>query len=345
MNLSNTSIKRWLFIIVLSALTIAFHYLYGMSHISILEVLHRRLCYIPIVLGGLWFGIGGGVATAVGISLSVAPFIYMHRAMGHEFVSGELVEIIFYMFIGWLTGMLSDAQKHERKKNDVLKEQLRASERLSTIGELFAYVMHEIKNPLSSIKGAADIVADGSIEAERKLEFAGLLKSEISSLNRTLDSMLSYTSMRLEVKSCDINAEIGSIISLLNTQAEKNNVKINLFSKGNATIYADCDKIRQVFINLILNAIEAIDNGGKLDITVQRTDDDRAEIVFRDTGPGIPSEHINSLFKPFFTTKKSGSGLGLAISKRIVEEHKGKLLVQSELGRGSVFTVRLPCNQ
>ncbi len=337
--------NKLLFIIVLSVLTILFHYMYGMSHTAMLEAVHRRLCYIPIVLGGLWFGVYGGVATAAGISLAVVPFIYMHRSMGQEFIPGEIVEIIFYGIIGWLTGMLSDAQKNERKQNDVLKEQLRTSERLSTIGELFAYMMHEIRNPLSSIKGAADIVADQSVNPERKLEFAGLLKSEISRLNRTLDSMLSYTRMKLEPEECNINAEIGKIIGLLNGQAEKNGVKINLFSKDDVVVRVDCDKMRQVFINLILNAIEAMPSGGKLDIVSTGTDNTYREILFKDTGPGIKPEQINSLFKPLFTTKKTGSGLGLAISKRIVEEHKGKLLVRSELGRGAVFTVRIPCNQ
>ena len=345
MQVQNTVIKKWLLIIVISFFTIVFHYMYGMSHASVLEAFHRRLCYIPIVLAGLWFGIGGGIATAAGISLAVFPFIYMQRSMGHDFVSGELVEVLFYWVIGVLTGTLSDAQRRERKKNDVLKEQVRVSERLSTIGELFAYMMHEIKNPLSSIKGAADIVADESVIPERKIEFAGLLKSEIGRLNRTLDSMLSFTGTGLALEACDIGAEIGRIISLFNAQTEKNRVKISLSFKEPVTIRADCDKMRQVFINLMLNAIQAMGNGGKLEITIRRAARDGVEILFEDTGPGIPPDNINSLFKPFFTTRKDGSGLGLAIAKRIVEEHKGKILVQSTPGKGTIFTVRLPWGQ
>ncbi len=345
MTLKSIASKKWLLIILLSAFTVSFHYIYGMSHVGVLDAVHRRLCYIPIVLGGLWFGMYGGVATAAGIALSILPFIYVHREMHHGFVPGELVEIIFYIFIGWLSGMLSDAQKEERRKNDALKEQLRASERLSTIGELFAYMMHEIKNPLSSIKGAADIVADQSVDPGRKLEFSNLLKSEISRLNRTLDSMLTYTRMKLVLDECTVTAEISRIMNLLYAQAEKNSVRINLFFKEDIVIRVDCDKMRQVFINLILNAIEAMEHGGKLDILFTHTDNNYVEIVFKDTGPGIPPEHIQSLFRPFFTTRKNGTGLGLAISKRIVEEHKGKLLVQSEPGKGTVFTVRLPWNQ
>ncbi|MCL5276597.1 MAG: ATP-binding protein [Deltaproteobacteria bacterium] len=337
--------KRWLFIVTLSTSTVLFHYIYGMSHVAVLEVLHRRLCYIPIVLGGLWFGVYGGVWTAAGISLSVVPFIYLHREMAHGFASGELVEIMFYVFIGWLTGTLSDAQREERKKNDALKEQLRTSERLSTIGELFAYMMHEIKNPLSSIKGAADIVADQSVDQGRKIEFADLLKGEIGRLDRTLGSMLAYTSVRLDLRECDIMDELGGIVSLINTRAEKGNVEIHLSSREEMHAVADCDKMRQVFINIILNAVEAMDGGGRLDITARRAGNNHIDILFKDTGPGIPPQHMDNLFKPFFTTKKDGSGLGLAISKRIVEEHGGRLLVQSGPGKGTVFTVRLPCSR
>ncbi len=336
--------KRCLLIIALSASTVLFHYIYGMSHVAMLEVLHRRLCYIPIVLGGLWFGIAGGVWTAVGISLSVVPFIYLHRDMAGGFASGELVEIIFYLFIGWLTGMLSDAQREERRKNDTLKEQLRASERLSTIGELFAYIMHEIKNPLSSIKGAADIVADQSVGPERKLEFSALLKGEIGRLDRTLNTMLGYSRVPLDLKACDIVNELGKVVSLTSTQAEKAGVRINLSSTETIRTVADCDRMRQVFLNIILNAVEAMDRGGELDIVVRKVDDSSVDIAFGDTGPGIPPERMESLFRPFSSTKKGGTGLGLAISKRIVEEHGGRLLVRSEPGHGAVFTVRLPCS-
>jgi signal transduction histidine kinase len=344
MKVKNTALNKVLLIGALSLLTILFHYLYGMSGSAVLEAFHRRLCYIPIVLGGLWFGVYGGLATAAGISAAVVPFIYLHRSMGHDFVSGELVELLFYLVIGALTGVLSDAQKRQRKRNDELQEQLRASERLSTIGELFAYLMHEIKNPLGAIQGAADIVADTSVDPRRKLEFAGLLKSEINRLSRTLNSMLSYTRMKLNPGACTITAEINRLLQLLRPQAEKNNVRINLFFQEAPDIQADCDKLRQVFINLILNAIEAMPAGGKLDIAVRRKDSATVEIVFQDTGPGIRPEHINSLGKPLFTTKPAGTGLGLAISKRIVEEHKGKLLIESKPGEGTVCTVRLPCN-
>ena len=345
MRLKNTTLNKWLFIAGISVLTILFHYLYGMSGSPVLEAFHRRLCYIPIVLGGLWFGIVGGLATAAGISVAVLPFIAMHRSMGHDFISGELVEVMFYLVIGGLTGILSDAQRRERKRNEELREQLRMSGRMSTIGELFAYMMHEIKNPLSSIQGAADIVADTSVDAQRKLEFAGLLKSEIGRLNRTLNSMLSFTRMKLNPGTCVLTDEIGRLVELLRPQAVKNNVRINLLFQEAVSLQADCDKIRQVVINLLLNAIEAMSGGGRLDMSVRKTDNGMVDIAVQDTGPGIAPEHIKKLFQPFFTTKQSGTGLGLAISKRIVEEHKGKLFVESKPGSGTVFTVRLPCSQ
>ncbi len=345
MDFKSTGIRKWLFVIILAALTVLFHYMYGMSHIAVLEAIHRRLCYIPIVLGGLWFGMYGGIGTAAGISIAIIPFVYTHTGMHKDFVSGELVEMVFYLFIGWLTGMLTDAQRKEREKNDMLKEQLRSSERLSTIGELFAYMMHEIKNPLNSIKGTADIIADRTVDQQKKLEFAGLLKDEINRLNRTLDAMLGYTNMHLEYTTCDLLDEISTIVRLFSSQAEKSRVKINLSSTESIRMEMDCDRMRQVFINLIINAIQAMPDGGVLDIMLNKPDDMRVDIMFKDTGSGIRAEHMNSLFKPFFTTRRGGTGLGLAVSKRMVEEHGGRLSVQSEQGRGSVFTVRLPCSR
>jgi len=345
MKFQNIKIKRWLFIIILSSLTVLFHYIYGTSHSSILEPLHRRLCYIPIILGGLWFGVYGGVGTAAGISIVLVPFIYIHRDMNKDFVPSELIEIIFYLFIGWLIGMLSNIQQKNREENDILREKLKLSERLSTIGELLAYLMHEIRNPLNSIKGTVDIVTDQSVDLQKKIEFIGMLKDEINRLNRTLESMLKYANLRLEYKICNLLTEINMIVNLLNTQAEKSRVKINLKISENMKIYADCDKLRQVFINLVVNAIEAMPHGGTLNVMLNKIDNRYIDISFHDNGAGIPPQNFNNLFKPFFTTKHEGTGLGLAISKRIVEAHGGKLIVHSEPGKGSVFIVRLPCNQ
>ncbi|MCL4478733.1 MAG: ATP-binding protein [Deltaproteobacteria bacterium] len=308
-------------------------------------VIHNRLCYIPIMLGGLWFGIYGGIGTAFAISIAITPFIVLyHTSMYNGFLSDELIEIVFYLFIGWIIGMLSTAQRKEREKNDLLKEQLKNSEKLSTIGEIFAYMMHEIKNPLNAIKGTADIIADSSVESQKKLEFSNILKNEIQRLNRTLDSMLGYTKLNLTLTYCDIGEELNTTLKMLAPQAEKTGVKMQLFGINNFQVIVDCDKIKQVFINLVLNAFDAMKNGGLLNISLQQSANGYIDIAFKDTGQGILPENMKKLFKPFFTTKSHGTGLGLAISKRIVEEHNGKLLVENEYGNGTSFIVRLPCN-
>lgn len=345
MNITSSEKNRWTFIFIISILTVLFHYIYGTSHVAILEVIHRRLCYIPIVLAGVWFGVSGGIGIALLISIAVIPFIYLHRKVPHDFIASEVVEILFYIIIGWITGILSDAQRAMQRKNEILQEQLKTSERLSAVGELFAYIIHEIKNPLNSLKGAYDIVMDPSVNNQQRKEFSAILKNEIIRLNHILDSMLSYTRLKLNIEQCDIKWHLINVINLLSVAANTSNVRVSLTVTDNPIIYADCDKIKQVFVNLILNAIEAMPLGGELFVKVLQTDNDYIDIQFIDTGNGISPDNIPKLFKPLFTTKKTGTGLGLAISKRIIDEHKGKLFVKSTQGKGSTFTVRLPCNQ
>jgi len=147
--------------------------------------------------------------------------------------------------------------------------------------------------------------------------------------------------------SCDLAEELSNVITLVSAEAKNRDVLLELDASLMPVIEGDREKLRQAFLNLILNALQATPAGGRVTITAKKVeshDDEPAgvEICFADTGTGIPAEALDSIYEPFFTTKEGGTGLGLAITRKIIEGHRGRIEVESEPGRGTTFRVRLP---
>jgi two-component system NtrC family sensor kinase len=208
-----------------------------------------------------------------------------------------------------------------------------------------AGIAHEINNPLTSILINTHLMLEKCEKKDVNYENLTLIADETSRCAQIVKGLLEFARQSPPEKTkSDINELIDRTTQLLENQASFQNVKIikNL-EKVLPQIEVDRTKIQQVFWNLMLNACAAMPKGGNLTI-ISRFDDDRKsiEIVFIDTGIGIPRENINRLFDPFFTTKSSGTGLGLAVSYGIIQQHDGKIEVKSEVGQGSVFTIKLP---
>jgi len=235
----------------------------------------------------------------------------------------------------------------ERKK---VEEALQRAEQMKLVGEWAAGLAHEIKNPLAGIKASVEVLLDDlNISADDR---AIVLRSvsEIKRIERLLKSLLNFAKPpKLKLTAVDINALLDQILdfSLKHPSLSLNSsVVINVskdFDKNIPVMQADPLQLQQVFLNLLFNAIEAMPDGGELNLKASYDRNaDAIKIEVSDTGNGIDREIMDDIFKPFFTTKSKGTGFGLAISRRIVEEHSGAISVASISGSGTTFSVSLP---
>ncbi len=242
-----------------------------------------------------------------------------------------------------------------------LEEELRRSERMAALGKMAAGVAHELRNPLSSIKGLAillksrfqEVASASSLTPEQgrlwsaksnDLETADILVQEVERLNRSIGELLDYARpQKLIKRDVDPAEVVRKAVSLIRMDAESVGVKVELAMADDLpSVEADQDKLIQVFLNLFLNSIQAMEHGGRLDISITVQD---GNIVFtiKDTGSGISKGDLPRIFDPYFTTKPEGTGLGLAMSMKIIEEHGGTITFQSEEAVGTSIVVSLPC--
>ncbi len=248
------------------------------------------------------------------------------------------------------------AKKLESANNELqdTQAQLVQAEKMSAIGQLAAGIAHEIRNPLNIIEGARYYLSthmtakNSSPEVDDYLNY---IKHEIDRTNRLIDSLLKFSRAEpAQLEPVDVNSILQNILVLIRKQLvdSKVNMNTNLNDKI-PVIRADSNQLWQVFINIILNAIQAMPQGGELTIdtgtyheNLSPANEETVFVTIADTGVGIETEDIPKLFDPFFTRKDMGTGLGLSIAYKIIEEHKGKIIVSSEKGKGTVFVIELP---
>ena len=236
-------------------------------------------------------------------------------------------------------------------------ERMKERDRLAAVGEMAAGLAHEIRNPLGAIKGAAQLLVgpDGKpLEpSETTSEFLAIIVEEVNRLNKVVTQFLDYArpakSDLADHAELDVNKVVKKTIQLLESDASAEGIEISVhYDELLPGVAGDPEQLRQVFLNLGLNALQAMPEGGRLEIITTRRRRSAlgygsfAEVRFRDTGVGIPRDKIRNLFIPFYTTKQRGTGLGLAISQRIVTRHGGAIEVRSNPGKGSTFSVFLP---
>jgi two-component system sensor histidine kinase PilS (NtrC family) len=226
-----------------------------------------------------------------------------------------------------------------------LEEEIKQKEKWAAIGELSSNIAHEIRNPLASLKGSVEMLREDSMPKNHKERLMEIALNEMDRLNRIITDFLTYSRPAPpEFKEFDLHALLDETIELLNnTDQNRGLVSVQKEYSGAAKMTGDPQKLSQVFWNLGLNAMDAMSEGGQLIISTGNSSGS-VEITFRDSGTGIDAKNIEKIFFPFFTTKEQGTGLGLAISYRIVDEHKGKIYVESSPGKGTTFKVILPSN-
>ncbi|TWJ19742.1 ATP-binding protein [Geobacter argillaceus] len=348
------------FIVCISLL----HYLTPL-HLPYLHDIFQRLYYLPIILAALWYGFRGGLFCSIVVSIAYAPHILFQWG-GHLTMEMEkYLEIILYNTVGGLTGLLSQRERertvelqktaqgleesyqklqHQSERIIVIEEQLRRAEKLSTLGEMAAVLAHEIRNPLGSIRGTAEILKDDYPPEDPKHEFIEIQIKETERLNRVVEDFLHMARPQpSDMQPCPVQDELETIVTLVSNDARDRKIKLSLQPPPFPVIVrADGEKLRQAFLNITINSLQATPPGGSVTISTAVVQTALCEIRFRDTGPGIDAATMERIFEPFFTTKQNGTGLGLAITRKIIESHGGTLQVESEPGTGTTVTIRLP---
>jgi two-component system sensor histidine kinase HydH len=339
-------------IVVVSAL----HYSTPTHHIW-LHPLFQRLYYIPLLLMAIWFGWRGGVLASLFAAVLYLPHIHMSWGSHPEYSATQQVEVAMFFVITVLTGILADhergqrcnaeqAAKHLSKANSLLQssfEQLRRADRLSAMGELSAGLAHEIRNPLGSIDGALQILRRERVSDETKTEFGELAQRELDRLKGIVNQFLDFARPREpRLLPTDPHLLLESVAKLTGETAKMRGVEISVEPRADVPdVLVDAEQVKQVLLNLVINAIQAMPNGGAI---VLRSVAEKAYLRFEveDHGVGIDPSDLDRIFDPFFTKKEHGTGLGLSIAARIVAQHGGEIEPQRNADAGMTFAVRLP---
>jgi len=360
------SVRALLLVFLPIILISAAHYGTG-SHITWAHDVLRRLYYIPIVLGAFAFGLRGALVASILTSIVYLPHAFFPSHHHHHDPGAsieKILEILLYNVIAIITGVLADREFRERiaqqriarqleesiEELRLMEEQLVRAGRLRALGELTAGLAHEIKNPLASLKGAAEILSDEIRPESPRRRMLDILTKELDRLAALLERFLSFARPRPSaVADVAIDDFIEPVVSLVEAQARKSNVSLQWQRSGpDAVVRGDKEQLTTLLLNLVLNAIQAMPQGGAVRIDTERaTRGRRAWWMIRvgDDGPGVPPDMRDKIFDPFVTTKEGGTGLGLAIAARVVDAHHGMIELSERSGGGAEFRILLPTRQ
>jgi signal transduction histidine kinase len=257
-----------------------------------------------------------------------------------SFISVPGIIVVLIMLLS--NAFLDKKLLSQMKELNISERKLRESEKLSLVGELSAGVAHEIRNPLTTLKGFTQMISENTDDPSNK-KFLKIMNDEINRINFIVSEFMVLSKPHIvNFSITDLSTIMNNVITLLNTQAIMKNIEIVLEMVGDSFLLkCEENQIKQVLANIIKNSIEAMPQGGKIYIKVEENDS-YLEISVRDNGVGIPGENIHLLGKPFYTTKTDGTGLGLMVSKKIIQNHHGRFEINSIPNKGTTVTISLP---
>jgi signal transduction histidine kinase len=315
-----------------------------------------KVTFLPLILAGLWFHVAGAVAA----SFSMATFSLVHWfAQLQEHHSGTTVvrDVVLYHVVAITTGVLaqrrdqalarSEAQARELERNArallQAEEAMRRSERLRALGELAAGMAHEIRNPLGGIRGAAEVLVKPETKPEARAEFGKLLDDEVTRLDRVVANFLDFAKPpAAEIARVRAAEVVDAVFLLISGTARAAGVTTENAVARDVEVRADADLLRQILLNLCLNAVQAQSHGGGVVRIAATRDGDRVVLDVGDRGPGVAPELRERLFDPYVSGRPGGSGLGLPIAARLAETMSGSVALARTGAEGSVFRVTIP---
>lgn len=344
------------FIALSIVLVTVLHFLTPVEQIVWHEI-YQRLYYIPIIAAALLFGLRGGLAASIFTTIVYSPHIFVHWQDGHfNYSINQYAEMVIFNLVGGVMGALGDqlrkaqfkafryAEERKTAYDELQKtfEQLLQAEKLSSLGELSAGIVHEVRNPLAAIKGAVEILEDELAADSPRREFAGLAKKEVDRIDKLVGEFLRFARpAELAKAPRQLNEIVESVISLIETQALSKSISINRqLSADLPKVLVDSEHIKQLLLNLAINSIQAMPDSGLLVFRTFR-EKHHCFLEVEDDGCGIDKKYMPRIFDPFFSTKESGVGLGLSIAHKIAVQHDGKLTAKT-LDEKMIFTLQLP---
>jgi signal transduction histidine kinase len=315
--------------------------------------------FLLIALHAFYFGLATGMAVATFASL-IYPFADVWPPP--IALSDLALRVGFFFLVGFCMGGLAERERRERRRVEQLnrelqerqahlreaQEQLIRSERLATVGELAAGLAHDLRNPLAGVSGALHVLASQSPPDDPRQALLTEIQAQIARMNKTLTDLLRHarppTPQRLPL---NVNEVVDQALSFLPVASGSKIEVVKRLQPGLPSLRLDPNLLHQALLNVLVNGRQAMPEGGRLTVSTcfprnLLGKESVVEVAIADTGPGIANEDLPRIFQPFFTTKVQGTGLGLAIAARIVEQHGGRIWVESEAGKGATFRIVLP---
>jgi signal transduction histidine kinase len=322
----------------IAAISVA-HYLYLFPvRMSVTRELVSRAYFFPIILAALWFGFRGGVLAPAIVSVICLPYSIIAKGQHRVFFYDEVMQLFLFILVGSIVGILKDREQRQR----ALNEELQA---LAALGETMASVAHEMKNILIPIRGFLRRIRENPSLDKKAASYLEIVDTESAKLDKMTQDMLLFGRFApLQRREVDVGALVEDVKRMLHNEFRGSRVHLICECQGRTRASLDAEKIRQVLVNLLQNALQASPEGGEVRLSVDG-DQSAVKFVVEDQGVGIPAANLERIFHPFFTTKAQGTGLGLAITQRIVREHGGHIQVKSVPGNGTRFTLVFPTSE
>jgi two-component system sensor histidine kinase HydH len=330
----------------------------------------RRLYYLPILFAAFSGGVRGGISVSMFASLIYFPHAFLSlvaRDPGDALEKG--LEILLYNIVAVVAGLLVDRERREREKQERLarklsealteqhriESQLIRAGRLGALGELTAGIAHEIKNPLHTMKGTAEILRDAVAPGAPERRMLDLHMEEIDRLAQTAERFLTFAKPApSDRRPLDLQDVVGRVASLVETQARQGGVRTEVIQCDGGDppmVMGDADQLTQLLLNIAINGVQAMAGGGGSTLSFSVRPERQGgkgyfTVRVRNDGPAIPEDRLERIFDPFYTTKDGGTGLGLSICSRIADQHDGILSVRNLAeGRGVEFSLSLPAGK
>jgi signal transduction histidine kinase len=323
------------FVIIIIALTLFISYL----HYSTLPFFHElhniltELYYIPLLLGALAFGLKGAVLTFLIITVLYTPYVLINWSVTYLFIANKLLHALFLGSFAILAGILIDRERKRQKQTE--KDRY-----LAGLGRAAAAIVHDLRNPLITIQGFTKRIQEKKGNIETALQ---ALTDSIGKMQNIMNDVLDFAKpIRLEYNKEDLNSFIQQVCDSCRTNASEKEVIFSLDLHPDPVNFV-IDKIRmeRAITNLLNNAIDASQRGHIVTVSA-KPEKDSIAIKIKDSGSGMDKETLESIFIPFYSRKNNGTGLGMAIAKKIIEDHQGKIHIDSQPGIGTEAIIELP---